>query len=326
MLTKKILLVGAGQLGSRHLQGLKRVNQRVRIHVVDCYQPSLQKAQERYEEIPANDYLHEVSYFSDIESLEPNYDLAIISTSSNTRAQVIQELLDRTQFRRVVLEKLLFDRKDDYETIPRLFDLKQIKAWVNCSMRTMDMYQEVLDIFRGQPFYYRVTGSQYGLVTNLIHYLDHMASLADCLQYSLNVDMLEPVVISSKRQGFLELNGTVHARFANGAIGSFTCLPDGSLPVQIEIYNKESRYIFRESEGKIWFANECNNWAWQEKDGCVPFQSQLTTVLVNEILTLDECSLVRLEDSVCIHLQMLEPLKSFVNLQRPEISVEYPFT
>ena len=46
-----IILIGAGELGSRHLQGLVKVNHMLNIWVIDPSSESLARAEERLEEI-----------------------------------------------------------------------------------------------------------------------------------------------------------------------------------------------------------------------------------------------------------------------------------
>ena len=58
----KIAVIGAGQLGSRHLQGLKLSKLKSDIWVVDNNSNSLQIAQQRYEEGEVNSNIHCVSH------------------------------------------------------------------------------------------------------------------------------------------------------------------------------------------------------------------------------------------------------------------------
>ena len=74
----KIAVIGAGQLGSRHLQGLKLSKLKSDIWVVDNNSNSLQIAQQRYEEGEVNSnqtiyYLQLIEQLpTELESLSPN--------------------------------------------------------------------------------------------------------------------------------------------------------------------------------------------------------------------------------------------------------------
>lgn len=49
-----IAIIGAGQLGSRHLQGLKRAQIPMKIQVVNNALQALEVAEERYEQVDPN--------------------------------------------------------------------------------------------------------------------------------------------------------------------------------------------------------------------------------------------------------------------------------
>ena len=60
-----ILLIGAGNLGSRYLQGLKVVNSKLTIYVFDIFEDSLLKAKNFYDLIPENNFNKEI-YFNTV--------------------------------------------------------------------------------------------------------------------------------------------------------------------------------------------------------------------------------------------------------------------
>ena len=68
----KIAVIGAGQLGSRHLQGLKLSKLKSDIWVVDNNSNSLQIAQQRYEEGEVNSN-QTIYYLQLIEQLPVSY-------------------------------------------------------------------------------------------------------------------------------------------------------------------------------------------------------------------------------------------------------------
>lgn len=322
---RSIFIVGAGQLGSRHLQALKAVDAPIDITVVDPLDAALQTARERYDDIPGIQ-THRVRYLTEIpDSFDP-VDVAIVPSNSDVRRSIVEMLLSRGTVRSMVLEKLLFDRRDDYAAVRDLLLKKNVRAWVNCSMRTMPFYAGLRPLFSKVPFTYQVTGSQFGLVTNAIHYIDHMAYLSGDTRFTLDTALLHHPPIQSKRTGFLELTGTLIARFENGCTGVLSCFPAGSLPVLVEINSPDLRLLSREWERKAWISRAADGWAWQEVDAAIPYQSQMTAQVVNEILTRGKCDLVPYEESMRLHLQMLEPLQDFLESRGSDTQGRYQFT
>lgn len=323
--TKTIFIIGAGQLGSRHLQALKSVDTPLDITVVDPSNDSLKTARERYEGVPGVQ-THRVAYLNDIPASFDAVDIAIVPSNSNVRRLIVETLLGNGHVRSIVLEKLLFDTKEDYQHIQQLFKERNVAAWVNCSMRTMPFYAGLKKQFEGAPFVYSVTGSQFGLITNAIHYIDHIAYLSGGNSYEIDTRMLQYPPIESKRKGFLEINGTLTVHFSNGSTGVFTCFPDGSLPIMVEIASPGTRVISKEWEGRALVSEKKVDWKWREVEAAIPFQSQMTTKVVTDILTKGVCDLVTYDESMITHLTLLEGISNFLRSRGEQRHQRYPFT
>jgi predicted dehydrogenase len=237
----------------------------------------------------------------------------------------VRSLLAATRVRMLVLEKLLFDRREDYASIGELLRASGTRAWVNCTMRMVPAYERIREDLGRGFVHYRVTGGNYGLVTNAIHYLDHMVHLTGSESFTVDTSALDREPVTSKRAGFLEVTGTLVARFADGSRCEVTSLSRGSAPVVVEISSERARCIVRESEGRAWQSSEARRWTWEDVEAPIPFQSVLTTWLVNDLLARGDCALVPFATSVGTHLQLLDPLLAFVRERAPRTAT-YPFT
>lgn len=321
---KKILIVGAGQLGSRHLQSLNLLNQEMEINVIDPNIESLEIAKTRFD-ATIQDVKHKISYAQTITNHQ-SIDIAIIASTANSRRSIIENLLNKAEVKHLVLEKLLFTQKQDYYDIAKQLSTKDTKTWVNCTMRMMPYYRHLDTVFKNEIIQYHVNGSQYGLVTNAIHYLDHLAYITGINQFELDTRYLDKQVIPSKRKGYFELTGTLIARFENGSIGFLHCDKSGIAPIQIEIYNHNLRVISREWEQKAWQTSLEKDWKWEEVNAPIPYQSMLTSELVTALLETDHCNLTNYSTSMQHHLQLLAPLKRFLLENGLNSEVDYPFT
>lgn len=324
---KNICILGAGNIGSRHLQALKNVRTPLSICVVDTSPDSISQAKERYKSFPGLvNSKHQLSFCQGFEELPEQIDVAIIATTSGVRREVCEKLLNRASVKFMILEKLLFQKKDDYLFIQKLLKDKKCKGFVNCSMRTMPFYFNLRKKVKNLPFNYFVTGSQYGLITNAIHYIDHMAFLSGSLDFNVDISALDPVPIENRRRGFLELNGTLNVMFKNGSFGSFSCFPSGNAPVVVEIISPTFRCISKETERKAYIANANKKWIWEEIETDIPYQSQMTDIIVEDLLNKGNCQLVSYDESAKIHLTLLESLLKFLNRYSKEPLSTYPFT
>ncbi|MBI4234996.1 Gfo/Idh/MocA family oxidoreductase [Candidatus Peregrinibacteria bacterium] len=320
-----ICIIGAGQLGSRHLQALQALSIPLNITVVDPSQASLQTARERFEAVQGSAN-HSIEYVQSLENTAHNFDLAIVATTSNYRRQAVESLLQYCTAKFMILEKILFQKREDYEAVGKLLEQKNCKTWVNCSMRTMTFYADLPSKISKCPLTYLVTGSNYGMITNIIHYIDHIAYLTGCYDYEVTTGALDPKPVASKRPGFLELNGTLTAHFKDGSHATFNCFEDGDVPFLVEIHSKEYRCIVRENERKAWESSPKNGWQWQEVEAVIPFQSQMTASLTENILQTGNCPLVPYEKAAKLHLTLLEALSEFLNNKSGQKFDLYPFT
>lgn len=320
----KILIVGAGQLGSRHLQALRNTKFDLDITVSDPSLDSLKVAKERYESLPEAGK-HKIQYLESLPA-SGSWDLSIVASNAGPRKNILQHAVDKLQIKNFMIEKTLFTKLADYDWAARQTSGALKNAWVNCCMRQMPIYQQIKNEFKDQNFHFSVTGSNYGLVTNAIHYIDYAAWLAGTTDFILDTTMLEAQAVPSKRKGYLELNGHLKAHFKTGAVATVSCFSDGQLPIVVEMHGAKQRCFVFESERKAIFSSAARNWAREEREAVIPYQSQLTTEIVQAFYDGKTCSLPTLTDSIHTHLNLLKPLKDFLVRTNQVQTEEFPFT
>lgn len=323
-MSANILLMGAGNIGSRHLQGLKKVKTPLSIEVIDPSPEALKIAEERYNQTESAS-THKIRFLNDTNSIAKEIDLAIIATSSNIRSKITEQLVQVSKVRYIIFEKLLFQKKKDYAKIGNLLKTNNIKAWVNCSMRVTPFYAELKNRIKDKKINCIVSGSKYGFITNSIHFIDYLAYLNDLYDFEVETKFLDEKPFESKRKGFLEFNGTLNVSFKNGSIGSFVCYPDGEAPVVIEIINKDIRALANETDRSTWIC-ESPEWKWRQLKETLAFQSDITGTVVTEILKSGDCNLTSYDKSSKLHLILLEELKKHLNNHSAKKYKFYPFT
>ena len=96
----RVAIIGAGQLGSRHLQGLLKSKSEQVIYVLDPSESSLKISRNRAQEIKNN---HNLLFITDWNKL-PNYlDLVIVSTGANVRSKVVSKLLTDFKVKNLII-------------------------------------------------------------------------------------------------------------------------------------------------------------------------------------------------------------------------------
>ncbi len=309
---KTVVLIGAGQLGSRHLQSLSLLDINVKIQVVDPYEESLKISKERFEQMP-NNPLIKVEYFLNINDIDVNIDLCIVATTSNVRADIIKILVGKKNIRKFILEKVLFQKLSEYDEIQQILKNKNIDCWVNHPFRCYPIYKELKKYFSSfTPVTYHVSGGDWGLGCNGLHYIDHLAFLTNSYDLNINTDFLDKVIIDSKRNGFKEFSGRLIGSLGDN---NFILQCDKYYsPLTITIQNENIKIILDEVSGWLKIAKKENNWKWENfNEKIMFFQSELTNIVATEIFKNNDCDLPTFEMATNLHKSFIEGLLRHLN-------------
>ena len=303
---KKVSIIGAGQLGSRHLQGMKTAQNEMEIWVIDALEQSLKVAKERYEQVEAKSK-KVVHYANTIETLPEQLDLVVIATSSIPRANIIKTLLARSSVKYLVLEKFLFTRLHDYDEILELLLAKGVRCWVNCPRRMWPAYQQIqLLIDSNKPVIIEKNGKDWGMCCNSVHFIDIWMYLAGDSEINVNLDGVIPEVQESKRNGYIELFGKECFNTIKGDKLFLSCYADYANESSVIIKNDGNTIIVDELSGSWSFNGE-------EHIDKTPYQSGLTGVLADDILDTGECRISPYHLSSQYHKSYLKAVMQFVN-------------
>lgn len=303
-----IALVGAGQLGSRHLQALAQFDRPATIWVVDPSTQSLAVAKERFEQVAKP--LVVARFLQGFDSLPTSFDAAVVATGANVRRAAIEALLARSSVSAMLLEKVLFQRIADYAAIGDLLDSRGVKAWVNCAQRLWPFFVQLRTRTLGQPnVHIGVSGANWGLGCNAIHNLDLLGFMTGDSQFRIET-ALDAGSIPSKRPGFIEFTGAVYAYGARGSRVDQVSYPAGDAPFAFEVRTSEFHAQWRVGEPMARISESSSGWAWREYPVSIPYQSQLTGGVVAQMLDNGTSELPRYAESAALHLTMLEAFLS----------------
>ncbi len=314
-----VAIIGAGQLGSRHLQGLKNASLPLSITVVDSSETSLAMARARYDVVPCIGE-KSVRFVSRIELLPSELDLVIVATGSIPRAGIIKTLLDICSVRYLILEKVLFPMLAQYDEVEVLLKEKDVKCWVNCPRRMFGFYRELKTLLDpSAPVEMTMGNKDWSLCCNGIHFIDLFMFLTGAEQYSTRCDGLDRVIHQSKRSGYVEMTGTLEVETPDGGQLTLVSKSDFSGVPGIIIKNGRKQFHIDEQSG-IWSEDG------QEKTIKIPYQSQLTGVLSDLLLLTGSCLLTPYKISAAYHKAFLTALLPFYNEINGEESELLPIT
>jgi len=310
MTIKKIALIGAGQLGSRHLQGLAKAETKLAIEVVEPSSTARTAASERFSEIPCH---HDIELYKNIGQLSDELDLVIIATNSDVRARVVRELLSKKKVNNLVLEKVLFQKVEDYLDISERLIQNNVNAWVNHARRSLPFYHKIKCMFKkGDTINLSVTGGGWGLACNGLHFIDLISFLVENEELSVFGDLLDPEIIEAKRTGFKEVTGVLTGNLGPHKF-SIHC-QEALSPVIITLFSSEVHFKINESMGVYEIATRKGGWKWEtHQEKIVVFQSDLTTAVARELLNNGSCELPSYQSAQNLHIPFIKMIQHHIN-------------
>jgi len=314
----KIILIGAGQLGSRHLQGLARSQRELDIDVVDPAPASLDVAVARFAEVAEASSNVTATFLNEIPTGR-DYEAAIIATSSGPRAAVARELLSRCGVGALVFEKVLFTRLEDYDSVGELLAGKSVPAWVNCPRRMYPLYKELRPVLGG-PVRVAQQGGMWGLGCNAVHFADLAAFLSGEERFTWDASGLDCAVHDSSRKGYIEFSGTLTAEAPGGAQLALHARAGSVAPPVLNILGQRATAVIDEIHGSGTICREDNGWKPEPLEVRLPYQSELSHLFLEDILARGACELPGFKGSALLHTGMIQALLG--HLRRCGRSVE----
>ena len=304
---QNILLVGAGQLGSRYLQGLSTVKLDLFITVVDPSNPSLDKAKKRWFEAGGDESHHTIRWCRLLPQDLVSIDLAIITTSAGGRADLVKKISSTTSVSYWLLEKVLAQSKKELDII-NAATIDSKGTWVNMVRRVINWHQQLkFNFYEQGPLKVKKTGGLWGLACNTIHFIDLISWWTGESLLSVNTTRLDPAWLKSKRLGYFEVIGELLIKFSGGTELILQSQPIATEDMlYVEVLNKD-----------IWKIDELNCVAFKSKKdvfkGEFKLQSELTGPIVTKILTNGTCELTTLKKSSEQHKVFLEAMLAHWN-------------
>lgn len=296
-----VLISGAGQLGSRYLQGLVKCQIPLEIYVQDVNEESLDRAKQRWAEALGPDSCHSASFGKAFDSLPSHLDLAIVATTAHVRPQVVGEIASHSTVEAWVLEKVLAQSESALDEIVAQVGARP-SAWVNTPRRMMPWHHQIKSqLGLRNPLTLKVEGGAWGLACNAVHFLDLLAWWTGETLQEIRTEGLNPTWFEGKRPGNWEVFGTLEARFSGGSQALLSA-EEGEVFYSMAASNGRQSWVIDEFQG---LAKRSDG---LEITGRIPYQSEMSAVLVESILEHGRCDLPTLTESVSLHRVFINSL------------------
>lgn len=323
-----IVIVGCGQIGSRHLQAVAKLKDSKRILIVERNPASRKLAEQRLFDVLPEVGSTEIEWHTDINGLDRGGDLAIIATGAKGRSNIVEELIDKG-CRRFLLEKIVCQSDDEYKKLLKACREKGVKAWINCVRPYFPFYEKVIELMKndGAITFHAMAGNL-GLGCNAIHLLSLLGALVgnnDDLELS-GVHLSPELLPNKRRRDLIEFAGSITARTSKQSFASITFHPHNSASIIINAASENWRFIVDESGTVAFLSSKEKGWKWQEHEFKFLYSSSLTAIIADSILTVEKCKLPTLEDCYVPHRELFRIFNEHLNALSDRDSSLCPIT
>lgn len=299
-----VAVVGCGNIGSRALQALAKLERPATIHAVDPMPAALARTRARIAELGTAARAR-IVYAQSVRALPETIDLALVATCADTRRETVEALLERTRTRYLVLEKFLFQRAEDYPAVSARLAASGSRCWVNLVRRAWPGYQALRDQLGGERrVEMQAWGPDFRIASNAIHYVDIYAFLTGTHVSGYDASGLDAEPMASRRPEFRELSGILRGTGGEGRRVTLSSQRGSKLPFTIQFATPDLHWIVRELERKAWCASAATDWTWREQDFASLDMSAMTGTYA-EILERGTSLLPTYAESAEDHLNLL---------------------
>jgi hypothetical protein len=319
----KILIIGAGQIGSRHLQGALRSIHKLSITVIDTSLVSLKLSEISTKDIVYGNLSSRVVYSQNLPQ-NKNFDICIISTNANIRAKITRDLLASCYVKYIIFEKVLFQKVLDFQSVSKLIKKKGITAWVNCPRRTFLFYKKIKKTLKSnKPIQMTVIGESWNMACNSIHFIDLFSYFINSSELSvINTDFSKNIFKSKRGDNFYEISGSIEFRAGIHFLKIY-CKESKKYFLNINIKNNNINHSIDEVK-KICNSNINNATKIQYFD--LPYQSSQTGILIDNLIDKNQCDLVLYDESWKQHIPLLSVIKTHLSTILNTQLIECPIT
>ena len=305
-MTKNIVIVGAGSIGSRHLQALKKVNYSINIYVLDKSSFSLETAKNRYNEVKKNKSIKSINFYKNLLGLPKDIYLLINATTASVRYTVTKSILDVCNVKYIIFEKFLFLQVTEYNKMDKLLKNKKIKAWTNCNYQVIPFFKKNKYFNSGKLTMF-VHGGNWAFASSAIHFIELFCYLTKKKISKMKFDLKNERILPSKRNKYYEFGGLLTAETQNGDTLLIESKKESEKPLYIDLSNNDVLFRLEVSKRTAHMINFSKQSKFTKKFQIkFPFQSELTNIYLKDIINKRDCGLPKYEDSSLNHKRLIQ--------------------
>lgn len=304
-----ILTVGFGNMGCRHTQSLLGGFPDSNFFVLE---PNEEIYKANLNRIGANEL--NIKRVSSFDELHQKIDFAVVATSSFPRFEIVKKLLE-LGVSKMLVEKVVFQSESQFDQIISLCELKNARIYCNFVSRYFPNYQKIKKDLTNKPITMNVTGGDFGLGCNALHYVDLFEYFTGGKSTLSGSSMVENFNGNRRGNIYREVSGNLIWETENGdrLIISSDLKRQGGNEIIInqihstDILNEETLNHYHFDSDKI-----------DTSTFELLYTSSLTKVILNDILN-DKVILPTIQETKSCHVQFFKAVNPIFGIAENDI-------
>ncbi len=284
------------------------------IEVVDSRPEALSLGKERVSEVGKSRASAEIRWCRSIDEACRDGVLCIVATRAAGRRELVEEIAEKTEYRRFLLEKIVAQSVAEYDKLMTLTEGRQLKVWINCKTRAVEFHRRARKRFESDgPIQFSVFAGNHGLASNGIHSIDLFAFYDRSRLLTRTAISLDDTLHQSKRDRELfDLSGTIHARSDRGSHLTISFRSQDMAPPCYMVSSSSYRFLLDQWDRLAYESSVESGWAWSR----VPFEenmliSHMSRRFIQDVLEEDRCDLPTLDECYVAHAFVLGELQPY---------------
>jgi predicted dehydrogenase len=306
---KSVAVIGSGNLGKRHIQSAVYAKGITNLYAIDPSLIALKEVSSIVDQEKIKEENITFSTITNVDALPDELDLVIIATNSLIRLAVLKSVIAKCKVKYCILEKFLFPEKAQYEEARQLLSQHDIKTFVNTPRRVFSYYKSLKEsINSSERNIITVSAGNLRVGTHAIHFMDLFSYLLGDIEITdIDVEGLDKKIYDSKRDGYIEMEGSIIFRAAKSTM-LFQTYDVKGMPLQVSVETPGRRYIIMENNKVAYHSDDSTKWLWESNPFGKPMQSQLTNLIIDQLSLYGDCDLPKFDISSKLHQQLLDAL------------------
>ena len=297
-MSNKILLVGCGQLGSRHLQAVAALKNISEIHIVDSNNSSLELGKRRLLETVDLNKDIVFKWANEISNTIGHGDLCIIATHAKGRTELIKKIYEELGYKNFLIEKIVSQSLYDYKGLMDFCDSNDILVWVNCKTRAYAVHKYIKSrLDPSELIVFSEIAGNHGLANNGVHAADLFLFYDGTAKINSAGSKIDEILHSSKRgNDIYDLSGVLHGYTDKGSRFILSFSKEHLNPDMIYISSKNQRFTIDHLNNFSHESYADTGWEWKKidiKENILV--SEMTKKFVTDILSKNSCELPTLK-------------------------------